>query len=552
MWPSVFALIISALNFLSFLVFHFLEFLLDPDILFDIGIIDGVRGGGDGEALLLKIWQVSRDIVNIIFAFLLVIGALITVVTANANTIKPYIGKFVLAIILVNFSWFFPRVILDVSHVLTATIYQLPTLIGTECEVRKKADGPLEPCEGITDMKFFVTAKDVDDPANYTCPLGGDLKEETRILCYKVEKLENKTMAGGIINGLIINHARLPLLPRVINPGPGPGGDADDDKNTQIFTFIIHSVFVLILEIMLFFPLVAMLVVFLIRIPIIWLTIAFMPFMFIGFVVGDKMGGFDTMKLIFKKFLAAAFLPAVVAVPLSVGFIMINAGSASEPPPGIPELGEAQGLLLANISTPWGLLWLMLTFVVIWVGFFSVLQIDTIYQSIGNTIKGIGQNWGKFAAQIPLAIPMGIVPGGGTLLGAARSAMNPSRVLLSDSKINAEDLKRFGSGSSKDEDRIASYRNTLNHNNNINIKQDFDTNIRAVKDAADDVGKFNKLNVAYQAMKQTGKFNDMDKRGFLRLVPDDTGLTEDQKNAFLTGQNPNPDPNPPPNPPPNP
>ena len=39
-------------------------------------------------------------------------------------------------------------------------------------------------------------------------------------------------------------------------------------------------------------------VVFLIRIPIIWLTISFMPFMFLGFVMGDKMGQFDTMKMI--------------------------------------------------------------------------------------------------------------------------------------------------------------------------------------------------------------------------------------------------------------
>lgn len=401
---GVMAMFIAFLNTISFIVYPLLIAVVDPR--FFLGIHQA------NEATILQIWQMSRDIMNVIFAFLLIAGACLTVVTAKKDIVSKFAIKFVLGIILVNFSWFFPRVILDVAHVLTASIYQLPGMVSTTCRYVDEQGNIQTPCEYPYDFKFFDEALQISESAAGPSALGYKCPVST--VCYKVDALSNTTnTATGMLSGLIINHAHLPHLALVQNfNGGGPPPTDPGDLISFFLQFLVNSGFLIVMSIALALVMVAMLVAFVIRIPVLWITMAFMPFMFLGFVIGEKMGNFNTMK-IFDHFVKAAFLPAVTAVPLAVGFIVLNALAFSPPPSGLPPgmadllaPAASMGQFLPGIDNLWLLLWNIMTILIIWKGFFAALAIDDIYTNATKGIQSLGGNLAGLAISAPLNLPI--------------------------------------------------------------------------------------------------------------------------------------------------
>jgi hypothetical protein len=118
--------IITGLNFLMWILFWLLNIVANPDFIFIPELMNMLR----------QIWVFCRDVTNLLFALLLIAGAIYTTVTANTEKVKGLMPKFVMAVILVNFSWFIPRVIYDASSVLTYTVYQFPTMFtGNQCTI---------------------------------------------------------------------------------------------------------------------------------------------------------------------------------------------------------------------------------------------------------------------------------------------------------------------------------------------------------------------------------------------------------------------------------
>ena len=390
---TMLAVIVTAVNFLTFLIFPLIEVILDPTFFLDIHSAN--------EAVILQIWRVSRDIVNVVFAFMLVIGACLTVITAKKDIISRFAIKFVLGIILVNFTWFFPRVILDVGHVLAATIYQLPRMVSSTCRYYDINGNIQTPCKFPTDYAYFDEARTINaglPTGAWECPL------ET--FCYEVGALDpNTNTAGGVLSGLIFNHAKLPDLAKVQNfNGGGTPATNPLDQISFFLMFILNTIFLIALSVALFLAMLAMLVAFIIRIPVLWMTMAFMPFMFIGFVLEDKMGNFNTMK-IFDHFVKAAFLPAITAIPFAIGYIVLNALAFSAPTGTAIKLEFADGRFLPGVDNLWIVLWQITTILVIWKGFFMALSIDSIYADATKGIKSVGSNLGGIAASLPLNIP---------------------------------------------------------------------------------------------------------------------------------------------------
>ena len=68
-------MLITAMNVLAWMVFKALDLVMDPNFMFA-----RPPGGGDGALLemLHNIWQLSRDLMNVIFAVLLLVGAVMT------------------------------------------------------------------------------------------------------------------------------------------------------------------------------------------------------------------------------------------------------------------------------------------------------------------------------------------------------------------------------------------------------------------------------------------------------------------------------------------
>lgn len=429
---STWTLVIAEfLNIMTWFVFTFLVFFLDSTFIFDMG-----AGGGLVETLN-QIWQLSRNIMNVAFAVGLVGAAIYTVVTANKEFVSAHLKKFVMAVVLVNFSWFIPLVVLDIANVLTVTVYSLPgAIVNLEAECRytstkkkgcfdaKPIDGELQSCACKAVANFIpfpdsdtVRDKLAEDPVAWDC-------SNEPAYCVRYVKLDpaNSTKHGTILNGLVVNHARLSQLAMVTRTKLT--GTISDS-----IVFVMREMVVIVIHIALFFPLLALLVALIIRIPVLWLTMAFMPFYFLSWIVPEEAPFMnevkDAAKKIWEWFLKAAFLPAAVAVPLSVGFIMANAATrvTFDGLTGIPfNLIDGMGSFAQ-------LLWVLMVLAILWSGTFAVLTMmmgDMPGASIIGSIKNTGEQAGKFAAELPLStIPVPGVTGAGNLLNL-KNMMSPS------------------------------------------------------------------------------------------------------------------------------
>ncbi|MDD5623554.1 MAG: hypothetical protein PHI23_02505 [Candidatus Peribacteraceae bacterium] len=398
----IFSYFVGFAHFLVYLCIDIIGTLLDPNFI-------DLKMSGEGThtmaEVLNKIWQLSRNITNILLAFLLIAGAIVTVITADSHIVSTYAKKFIIAIILVNFSWFFPRVILDLANILTATVYAIPSEIRTECKTfPMNGDAADQPCEVITKVCYFEKGDCT------TCPL--QLDAANPLICIKTENMNaDANSPNAILSGLVYNHGRLKFLPMVVKSEAIPGNPAAPNKAmarlSQQIVFIILLMFVMFCSVGLLFPLLAMMIAFLIRIPIIWITVAFMPFMFVGFVIGDKMKGLDTMEMLWKRFLSAAFMPVLTALPFAVGFIMINAAMSVPPSQAFVDLNKQTGIpLLGGVNSIWQLLWVFMSFVIIWVGVFMALEANKDVAAFVAPIKQSGKSFGAFLGKLPLLWPL--------------------------------------------------------------------------------------------------------------------------------------------------
>lgn len=429
---SLLNMVISFMNWIMWILFVVLIFLLDPRFIFNINANPG--GGNANNASLMdmlqQIWQLSRDLMNIVFALILVAVAIYTIITAKKELIQQYAPKFVIAVVLVNFSWFIPRVILDVANVTTSAIYGIPSIMNSQCAVRDR-NGVLQQCEMITAVNFFVDGPNVTQLTNngWQCKFNG-------LVCFRTAPLDPAAVAGhsAILNGLIVNHARMQQLADVnAIPLNAPG---NNDVRRRIM-FLMRSALIAVIHIAIVFPLLAMVVAFLIRIPVLWLSMAFMPFAFLALVGGEKIAQ-DIPEKIWKSFLKAAFLPAIAAVPLAVGFIIINTGTRFNLQGGgnLNPLNNIAFPVIQGVDDFWQFMWLLMSLAVIWSGVFAALRAGEITEFMGSTIQSIrnfGTSLGSLAVKLPLSVPLlGVDTGAG---GSQR--MSAMDLLRMPGQINA-------------------------------------------------------------------------------------------------------------------
>src|SRR3989338_1835826 len=425
---------VGILNFLAFFLLKLLSYLVDPDT------ISGVTGGSD--KMILQLWQISRDVMNLIFAMLLLIGAIMTIVFGKQEIVKQHLVKFLLSVILVNFSWFFPRVVIDLANVTTATIYGLPNLVNSQCKWIDK-DGTPKDCVVVTDILFF------EDVATGTCPtlpagppapapleMGSIMKV---CLAPLISGSTGTNNGFGIINGLVANHGRLIYLGVIAGspPAGGAGGTV-----TEGLRFIIILTTVLFLHVMLVFPLAALTMAMIIRIPILWLTISFMPFMFIGFIVGDNFIKVNSMEIFTKHFITAAFLPAIVAIPFSIGYIMLNA-VATMPISQVPSSLTGKVAFFPQAQNWWQVIWILLSFMIIWMGSRAAMKRDEIYSKFTEPIFNVGNSFMKLPLTLPL-IPHDTQGGKSSISDISSMAQNPRALGMAVAGKNPFDKPKTG------------------------------------------------------------------------------------------------------------
>lgn len=496
---------------------------------------------GSMGMMLHKIWIISRNLVNIVLVFYLLWLAVKTIILPESgwDELKKSLAKFVLALIVVNFSWLATKVVLDAASIATHAVFAIPSGIGDPpkyepCVVNTNAADPIQ---GVCyPTKIIAPADIADKPVLYwqdtegeddNCSkvekgyTGTDNADDINISAYNsdgtindVASDENKKLQGRISicmeslnlfkydqnTAVIYLTYGMARIQNLVNASAS-GGDG--------LQLAIGTLMSIVLQIVYAIALLALFVALIVRMMMLWILVGFSPFIIL--VMGMSGEGADAGDLgkqfSVENFLSWALVPVKVGVIFVVAFIMISAGQAmgniSEKV--LDNLAKESGFtfkllgqesLFAGLGSLQDFVWLLMTIAVLWMGVFAVLGKLEIVGSWFNRIGETGKELAISAAKLPYILPW--IPKGqgqwvspksalGTVTGLTAatgkyeglmSGTSSTRMSRNIDKLNFKELnQRFQNGQFKIDDANKMARD-LGYNNLSEMMKEDPNHIR--------------------------------------------------------------------------
>ncbi len=345
--------------------------------------------------LLHAVWMIFRDIMNYIFIFILVFVAFMNVVAplgagGESYALKTVLPKLVLAIVVINFTWFGAKVILDAGSVASRVIYGIPGEVAKSypqaeikpCEVKEEqyttTDGksgktrvPSSGCMVVGGLVRFTKANPLKSGDEYSkSSLTNEATQLQTNLDAKTKELGSaaETAKAGIQSEIddiqktiaqnksaqekfknfdeknIIDYGAV-----VLAWGDFKAEAFKDSSVAQFFAFnimqiqklpmvvpgetvkwsslFINAIAGLVIMILVLVIFFSMLVALILRVVILWVNIVMSPFLGL-LMFQNEFGVQNPSGEVFGigVFIKNAFLPATMGIPLVLGFILINAG----------------------------------------------------------------------------------------------------------------------------------------------------------------------------------------------------------------------------------
>ncbi|MFH1546621.1 MAG: hypothetical protein ABIE14_04550 [Patescibacteria group bacterium] len=400
-WTGPVALILSGV-IMIIVLFAFIFAIFLGDLMDSTYILDS----GMGDTLHL-IWEVMRNFVNVGFILILLIIAAMVIFGGGGERglglLKKVLPKFVLALILVNFTFFAARFVLTTNDVLATAIFSLPRTISGEQKIRMPCnpdDSANRSCLDQIKDTMKTAAKGNEAASEKIAAITKAITAKTEDGSPRWFPQTVKQLSLGKKNMSLVLLSSMIDLEHILHT-KGVAGDGSDLAIAAIGTLIVAGA-VGIIFFMLFLA-------FVVRMVVLWVAIAISPLAALGIVLKELIPGLDMGKGGFdpvKVFISHAFMPTMVAIPLSIGMIMIFANNA----------------VGFDMSTGWiksfsgesgdihALLWWIASIIVIWFGTnkmikeaspdFAAKLTDGIHGGV-NKFVGAAAGTLKYAPMIP-------------------------------------------------------------------------------------------------------------------------------------------------------
>jgi hypothetical protein len=432
--------------------------LMNNDLLFGAGM----------EERLLSIWVQIRNLVNIGFVVILLGIALYNVTGFSKEgdyQMKTFLPKFVIALILVNFTFIGLKFILDVSNVLTHVVFTLPSSISAELQgtsiylpkddeldqyIKDKnlSDDDLKKIKTNIDRvckSMFgsysefqkkvsdynqTTKKDaLQDPKNYYCEV--DTANNIYVLTengrnfFKQYTSRNSAMILAVQMMKVVDIDKL--------------SDALKGSSPNISALSFNLLFSVIMYLVYGVAYVVLFVVLLARLVFLWIIIALSPLIAVKIVFSKlPMGDKDY----FNMFIVNAFIPAIIGIPLTIGYIMLGAlQEASNPITNDFDWTKAFNLETSGVSDLQTMVIAFGAVAVVWIGVFAAAE-KSIASSVVQSIKGRVTGAGRALARAARFLP--IIPAAGGAKGRASVAQLTSLINAPLRKLQEQYGGEFG------------------------------------------------------------------------------------------------------------
>lgn len=429
----------------------FISKLLSPLIAINMAIIGAlmdndfiIGDGGSEDGTITKIgdilkmmWIIMRDIVNYLFIVILIIIAFMTVVTAgklgDSNfEVKTALPKLLVGVVIVNFTWFFYMVIIDIANIATHVVYGIPQSIpGVQNIVvddrqkciydwdRKKGDTmPSCPVSvvgidisnaGKAKLEEIVTTVQDDtvsteeDKNNWTTDENGNYVKDMEWAILTMKKFSwDDFNENSIVSLFAYGIAHVEQLPMVT----ADSKEITDLTVKTLVSFVVAIILIIVLNALLF----AMLE----RVFVIWINLILSPIQVLIWVLRGVFSSVPDMGsdgyLGLSRFIAMAFLPATIGLPLVLGFIMImviKSVSISSMEGGLLNNIKGWENLLPNVTDTHQVLWFFMTIYIMWESMNMASNTAKGFsKGIIDKMKSTSEEVGGFIAKTPFHVPI--------------------------------------------------------------------------------------------------------------------------------------------------
>lgn len=403
--------------------------LLNNDLLFSGGM----------QTILLNIWSAVRDFVNILFVLGLLGVAIYNIFggTKDDFAVKAVLPKIVVALIAVNFSFLICKVTLDAVNVITTSIYAIP--LASDSLAKYK-----DPTQ-LSELSKKVCDKVAKTPTgqsgtNFLCqpPKGNTGDTNATQIKNELSDLGKTffTTFGARSAGLIMA-VELMDIANIDNVAPGA---------VDLKSLTINTIFSMIFTIIYGTAFVALFAVMLVRVVVLWISIAISPLTFLGVAFEPVKNSLGDEDPLFKLFFPHAVAPIKVAIVLTIGMIMISQLKQISPGAQFSTDPHSLGAVTSGASTLQDLIAGVATAAFIWLAAFRVLE-KTKADFLVGPIKNAVQSFGTSVAKIPLYMPVLPTGSGKVGLAAVPFAMQGPQSWID--KQRSELASKFGNKSEK-------------------------------------------------------------------------------------------------------
>ncbi|MGL5830967.1 MAG: hypothetical protein ACRCZE_02340 [Candidatus Altimarinota bacterium] len=528
-------------------VIQFLLVLLWPVLLLIGGLMSNdLLFSGGMQTTLLNVWSGVRDFVNVMF-ILGLLGIAIVNILGVANEefqIKSVLPRIVVALIVVNFSFLGCKVVLDISNVISTSIFSLPlteTIISDPVPGDQTASSQNGFVQKICGNLYRLQGSQQETSGGDT-PAVSD-QQFSQFCSGSDGSFEFTPSAQQFFGSFNSKNVALIMAMQLMDIGSIDQVNGQAVKGLKSLT--INTLFSVVFIIIYATAFIALFVGLLVRVVVLWVIIVISPLIALGWAIkpiGErlKVDGEDLMAV----FIQHATMTIPVAVVLTIGTIMISAVKKVAPGAVLSTNPAELGAIISGTTTIQDIIAGVGTAAFIWL---AVAQTVTKGKggAFAQTILGAVGDGAKAIAKVPLYLPLipvktasGATPTVG--LAALGGALGAPQRLIQDKQREINDIFNNREGQVSDNLKRATNPNQLKETIAIAAAQDIARKSDFQKQLADKLTKEPALAREFQNMKFTVKGQNVQYAQFVEALK--KGELERQDFDYLVKQNnfPNP------------
>lgn len=415
-------------------IIQFLLVLLWPILLLIGGLMSNdLLFSGGMQTTLLNVWSGVRDFVNVMFILGLLGIAIVNIlgIAKEEFQIKSVLPRIVLALIIVNFSFLGCKVILDISNVISTSIFSLPLtdVVPTAQSTPNPGDQDEGPAPAQSEQQQFINkvcGNLFRLQTNQQQPSSGDSagvnQEQYSQFCSGTEGNFQFTPSAQQFFGSF-NSKNVAMIMAIQLMDITEIDKVNGIKVTGLKSLTINTLFSVVFVIIYTTAFIALFVGLLVRVVVLWVIIVVSPLIALGWAIkpiGERLqvDGEDLMTV----FIQHATMTIPVAVVLTIGTIMID-GVKKIAPNSVLSTNPAEfGAIMSGTTTVQSIIAGVGTAAFIWL---AVAQTVTKGKggAFAQTIMGFVGDGAKAVAKVPLYLPLIPVKSGNSTQNVGLAAL---------------------------------------------------------------------------------------------------------------------------------